>query len=187
MTARPREGRLFQIRWLNVHSNPPAGAPVVLAEMYVRDWRGGGSPEAINRFPFSLGGGYSLSSCCVAQPTKTLKPDTLGAVRRKRLARRLEAKVPLFADQFAAQEIASKPEYYNGVTDPDLQQALSGQIERDRARLEYLEAHAGELLVYADEPAECRDRAAKLAEEMRAVRERAIKIGAPQIAGDLGS
>ena len=48
-----------------------------------------------------------------------LPVKTLARVRCKRLERRVRAKTPLFANEFTADELARKPDYYNGITEPD--------------------------------------------------------------------
>lgn len=45
---------------------------------------------------------------------RRLKPESLAAVRKKRLRRQLDAKLPLLADQIEEQEIAARPAFYAG-------------------------------------------------------------------------
>jgi hypothetical protein len=55
-----------------------------------------------------------------------LPPESLARVRRKRLTRRVTAKVPMFADHFIDAELARKPDYYDGITDPNIEVSLTG-------------------------------------------------------------
>lgn len=159
------EGDLHQIAWGNRYTEPPAGAPRVLAEVFVVDRR---VPAEFAAFRWTPGGGYSHFQGHITPPPKELSKETLAAVRRKRLARRVQAKTPLFAEQFIADELARRPEYYDGITDEKLQQA------KDRALAEELELYLeliqriGRVIIYAQEPPECQARAAALRAEFAA-------------------
>lgn len=56
-------------------------------------------------------------------------------IRRQRLERRIRKKYPLFADQFIRDELAKKPDYYAGITDPDLKAARSERIESEEREI----------------------------------------------------
>jgi hypothetical protein len=163
-------GRLLTIEWSNPYTTPPAGAPTVLCQVFTL---GKKPPTEFSQFKFSLGGGYSLTSRYVAPPVKQLSQETLANVRKKRLARRIGKKVPLFADFFIQQEVERKPAYYNGITDEALQskkdEVASLELERYRNYL----AHIDEVIIYAEEPEECRIKAERLRAEMLLVLERA--------------
>lgn len=49
-----------------------------------------------------------------APPPKQWPKESLASARRKRLRRRLETKLPLFADEMEARELAARPSFYNG-------------------------------------------------------------------------
>lgn len=162
-------GTLYQIAWRG--GAAPEGWPRVLCEMFMVGHLSI-PPLAVREFPHTLGGGYTLSIQHVPYPMIPLKPEVLARVRRQRLERRLQAKVPLFAEQMAAQELARKPEYYAGITDAKIEAEKQAALEREWSRYLELTGRPGELVVYAQEPEECRSKAARLAEEMAAVREK---------------
>ena len=74
------------------------------------------------------------------KPPKQLSQDAVKSVRRKRLTRRMEKKYPLFADQMIDEELQSNPDYYEGITDPEIQAAKDRVIQGERDRYErYME------------------------------------------------
>jgi hypothetical protein len=167
---KPITGRLYTIEWNNPNTAPPAGAPRVLCEVFTL---GNKPPAAFEQFPHSIGGGYSYTSRHVAPPVKQLPQETLARVRQKRLARRVEKKVPLFADFFIQQEIKRKPDYYNGITDAELQQKKDDVAASELERyLDYI-SRIDLVIVYAPEPQECRERSERIRAEMAAIQERA--------------
>lgn len=173
MPAKPATGRLFQIAWSNQYTAPPAGAPRVLAEVFVPIENGGQPTAEFNRFSYSLGGGYAFCITHISPPsTKSLPPETLARVRQKRLARRVAAKVPMFADHFIAQEVSRKPDYYNGVTDPELERQKVETLAQELERYEELISRPGVLVVYGQEPQECREKSARLHAEIAELQER---------------
>lgn len=142
-------GVLIQLAWKNPRTEPPNGLRV-LAEIF----RPQSHPEA-RRAPaefddlYSLGDGYGkVFSFPALVPMRELPPESLAAVRKKRTQRRIQKRYPLFADQFVAEEIASKPQYYSGVTREDLREAKDRVLQAESERLAYLTAHMGELLIY---------------------------------------
>jgi len=50
--------------------------------------------------------------------SRQLSQESLASVRQKRLSRRIERQAPLLAEQLIADELAAKPDYYAGQTDP---------------------------------------------------------------------
>ncbi len=140
---------LIQLRWRNPYTEPPNGLRV-LAEIYrhADDPESRKSPAEFDELSRS-GDGYSPYLTFPAlMPARELPPESLASVRKKRTARRIEKKYPLFAEQFIAETIARQPEYYAGITRADLQ-ADRDRVKRDEAeRREYLEAHLGEVLIY---------------------------------------
>ena len=101
-------GRLHKIQWSNPYTNPPAGAPRVLAEVFTL---GKNAPVGFSELR-TAGGGYSCIESHIEEPSiKELSQASLASVRKKRLARRVTAKVPLFADFFIQQAIDAKPDF----------------------------------------------------------------------------
>jgi hypothetical protein len=169
-----KTGRLYTIEWANPYTQPPDGAPRVLAEMFVPNKPGQGNrtPAEIEAFPLSMGGGYSVFSRHVSPPPRELSIQSLAKVRRKRLARRVNAKVPMFAEHFTQAEINRKPGYYAGITDPDIEQRRTARIEEEHAEWQEFWSRPNRLVVYGQEPEACRQRAEQLWKETQAVRER---------------
>jgi hypothetical protein len=148
----------------------PDGYPPVLAEILVIG-HCSRPPEVLLEVPFTPGGGYTLTFTHVAPPPKQMKKETLASVRKQRLGRKLEAKVPMFAEHFATLEMEKKQDYYEGETDAKIEREKQEVLERTEERYAFLMGRAGELVVYADEPASCAERA-------RIIREDLIKKGA---------
>lgn len=171
MAKKPIEGRLYQIAWSR-YTDPPEGSPRVLCEVFTM---GNKPPVEFDNFPRSLGGGYSLYSCHIAPPPKQLPPETLAVIRKKRLARRLNAKVPMFAEQFIEEELTKKPDYYNGITDAHLQTAKDDTLAREWARYYDLISRIDQVVIYAQEPQVCKDQAARLRAEMLDIQQKARK------------
>jgi hypothetical protein len=169
---KPMTGRLYTIEWNNPYTDPPGGAPRVLVEVFTL---GKKPPAEFEQFPHSLGGGYSYTSRHVGPPVKNLPKETLARVRQKRLARRVEKKVPLFAEFFIQQELERKPDYYNGITDAALQQKKDDVSASELERyLDYI-SRIDQVIVYAPEPTECQERSELLRAEMNAIQERALQ------------
>lgn len=150
-------GTLYQIRWSNPYTEPPSGAPRVLAEFFSANESK--PPEDFYQL-FTIGGGYSVFVQHVPDVIKPLSQKTLAEVRRKRLKRRLNKKYPLFAEQFEQEEIEKNPGYYSGMTDTNIEIARQEVIENEKKRLEYLKSIDGNLVIYAHEPDECKRRKA---------------------------
>lgn len=168
MSEKPkRSGTLHTIEWGNPYTSPPAGAPRILAECFTFERY---PPDAFCQIKFTLGGGYSHVTRHVAPPPSSVPQETLARIRRQRLARRVNAKTPMFAEHFIEQALEQKPEFYSGITDPQLQTARDKVLENEWERYYVLMSRPGEVIVYADEPRECRDRAAHLLEQIRVIR-----------------
>ena len=145
--------------------SPPDGAPRILAEIFLPDAVDGKPPPEILAIPITPGGGYSLSIRAIPQPPRQLPVETLARVRRKRLERRVRAKTPLFADEFIADELARKPDYYDGMTDPGIEARRQAALEHEQAERERLWARPNALIVYGVEPEACRLRAEQISRE----------------------
>lgn len=162
-------GRLFAIEWSNPNTEPPAGAPRVLCEVFTFEQH---PPDEYRQFKWSLGGGYSSVIRFISPPGGKLSRESLATVRRKRLARRVNKKVPLLADFFIQQELDRKPDYYNGVTDEILEQRREAVERWEQSRWLDCLSRVDQVLIHAPEPDECRQRAERLLAEMAHVRER---------------
>ena len=61
------------------------------------------------------GSGWSVGWECIEQrPIKRWSPEARARVRQGNLRRRMEKKYPLFAEDFIAAEMASRPQYFAG-------------------------------------------------------------------------
>jgi len=156
-------GFLHSIAWGNPYTEPPDGAPRVLAEVFTLDRE---PPDDFKRFEYTPGGGYSYFIQHVTPPLKQLPPKTLASVRRKRVERRIRRKYPLLADYLLEEEIAKKPDYYAGITNTELAKRHNAVLEAERTRYLELVNRVGEMVVFAQEPAACKERAQRLRTEL---------------------
>ena len=147
----------------------PDGWPRVLAEMFVIGHLSK-PPDEIANFPRSLGGGYGLTIQHVSAPLIPMKTETLAHVRKLRHERRLQTKFPMFAEQFSAEEMSKKAEYYSGETRADLEQKRMEILKAEGQRYVALMARSGQLVVYASEPEECKRKSEALLAEIAEIR-----------------
>lgn len=160
-------GTLYQIAWSNPYTDPPSGAPRVLAEVFVLGRQA--PPEEFESIPCSLGGGYSHYLAYVAPPPRTLPPETLAGIRKKRLARRVAAKYPMFADEFTQQALVRNPDYYAGITDSAIQERANATLAQEWQRYYERISRPGKTIIYGEEPGECVKASARLKAEMNAL------------------
>lgn len=98
----------YSLAWRNPYTQPPG--PRVLKAMLVP--RGAPCPVEIMDL-WVPGGGYCVSWELVTQkPIRRWSTEAKARTRRRNLRKRLEKKVPLFADQFEAEELARRPGYF---------------------------------------------------------------------------
>lgn len=138
-------GHVWQIQWSNPHTEPPEGMPRLLAEMYVPRVGDGSA-----RLPAEIGGyprprGYTVYCMGLGPPLRPLPLERLVKLRRGRLERRLQAKAPLFAEEFIAERLARQPEYYAGTEVSPAREAI---LAVERRAFEMYTSRPGELIVY---------------------------------------
>jgi len=112
--ARNRYYGIWRVAWTNPYSPPPNG-DMVLAEEVVEDWRaapGKTPPERLvalaDRNP-----GYGISwAWGSTEPRRRWSKEAKARERRRRLRKRMNAKYPLFAEQFIEQELRNRAAYY---------------------------------------------------------------------------
>lgn len=168
-TSKRPSGFLHRIEWRNPYTKPEE-FPQCLCEIYTETSK---RPHEIEQFPVTRGGGYGPTVRCVEAPSgRRLSKAALASSRKKRLQKKLEKKYPLFAGQLVEQEMAKKPDYYEGVTDPKLLADAEAVRAFYSERYQRLVASKGKLVIYAQEPAECK----ALAE---ATRQTAAKVSIP--------
>lgn len=158
-------GRHFRIEWFNAHTDPPDGAPRVLCEVYVIE--GNKPPAEFTNFPFSHGGGYSVTSSHVPFPARVLPQSSLASIRRKKLEARIKEKYPMFSEQFLDEELKRKPDYYNGITEESLQIAKDNVLKSEKERYEFFLENIDMVIIHAQEPEACKERSRKLLEEIK--------------------
>jgi hypothetical protein len=141
-------GVLIELRWSNPYTQPPNGVRI-LAEIYrpYDDPEARKPPDVFDEL-HTLGDGYSHIYSFISPRIKELPPDKLASVRKKRIARRVQKKYPMFAEQFLAEEIAKNPEYYDGVTRSDLKEVRDKVLNNEAERLAYLQGRSGQVMVY---------------------------------------
>ena len=133
---------LYQIRWRNPYT--VGDKQKVLAEMATY---GRTVPPEIREYPAPAG--YGIFITPMDQPSgRQLSQETLARVRKGRAEKKIAKRWPLFAGEFMEQEIESKGDYYEGVTDPKLEQAKQEQEKAYSERFNFLVANANKLLVY---------------------------------------
>lgn len=145
-------GAVWSVRWSNPYTSPPDNRPQVLVQVYRPEGhpevRGLKLPAEIRRTleEIGLGSGYGLHWRPISAPPRPKSPQKLAMIRRQRLERRIRKKYPLFADQFIRDELAKKPDYYAGITDPDLAAARAEVIEdEEREIAELIAAYKDEV------------------------------------------
>lgn len=126
-------GAVWFIGWNNPYTNPPEGMPKILAEFYfdADDPQVRLLPNEVKEF-FNkhklLGSGYGIHWKPLDEITL---PDSekLAKIRRRRLEQRMKSKYPLVANQFIAEELEKRPNYYSGVVDQERINVLEKEKE----------------------------------------------------------
>lgn len=100
----------YSLRWGNPYTEPTG--PRIRAAMLVT--RGQPCPPEIEALKVP-GDGYALCWELVTQrPIKRWSPEAKAKARRRNLRKRMEARYPLFAEIWIAQELERRPRYYAG-------------------------------------------------------------------------
>lgn len=106
---------VWQIEWGNPYTQPPAGEPRVLAMQILPR---GVQPKLLEKlFPLqTIGGGYSIcwKGLLDRKPPRKLSTEAKQKIRRGNLKRRAQHHAPLFAEQYIAEELAARPDYFGG-------------------------------------------------------------------------
>jgi hypothetical protein len=106
---------MLEVSWGNPTTSAPQGFERV--EWAVCGWdRAADEAWLWSQKPdwFEPGCGYAMRWSAILPPPRRLPPETKARIRRRSLRRRLEAKVPLFADQLEEAELARRPGYFQG-------------------------------------------------------------------------
>ena len=129
-------GFLHRLEWHSPYTNPPDGKRV-LVEVFIP-----ANVEGCRQCPREIeevwkpGDGYSHSIRAITEFPREMSQAVLRSIRQKRLARRMEEKFPLFADQFIQEEMVRKKDYYDGITDLPLVEKRNEVKEAHRQLLE---------------------------------------------------
>jgi len=131
-------GCIWKVAWGNPYKDPPEGMGQVLAESFQpvgSEYWSKHPPEIDAAYP-GFGKGYCVCWSAICEPPKAMSKEKLSSIRKKRLERRMRAKYPLFADQLIAEEIAKKPDYYDGITDPEIELKRNEFIQIGKDKVE---------------------------------------------------
>ncbi len=162
------KGFIHSIQWSNPYTSPPSGAPRILAEVFTL---GRMAPPEFNLVQYSRGGGYVKTIAYVEEvEIKELSRESLANVRKKRLARRVNSKVPMFAEFFIEQEVAKKPDYYDGITDDQITKNREEALEYHARRIAFFRTRIGMVIVHGQEPQECKEVAQRLQDDLSGCR-----------------
>ncbi|OJY33163.1 MAG: hypothetical protein BGP11_05425 [Rhodobacterales bacterium 65-51] len=107
--------RLF---WGNPRTSPPDGKPRIAMAVLCDSPHP--IPEEITQVigagsEFAPGSGWTIGWECIEQrPIRRWSQEARARVRKQNLRKRMEKRFPLFAEDFIAAEIASRPEYFRG-------------------------------------------------------------------------
>lgn len=122
------EGFRVAVEWTHPYREPPDGKPRILIERFFITK--GGCPKIPDDFHglAPLGSGYGFTVQHIGPPPRRMEPEKLASIRIKRLRRRIERKYPLLAEQLIREEIDRKKEYYEGVTDAEIERNREGAL-----------------------------------------------------------
>lgn len=110
-------GFIHAIHWSNPYTEPPRGLPRTLAEVFIPlsgEVHGTKTPDFLYEILPPRGTGWSTTIRALNEPIKEISKEKKVSIRRKRLARRINNKYPMFAEQFVQETISRKSDYYNG-------------------------------------------------------------------------
>lgn len=130
-------GCVWTVEWGNSYKEPPNGKEVLIESFQpVGSEYWSKHPPEINEAYPGFGKGYCVTWRCVSSLPKILSQEKLKNVRRKRLERRMKNKYPLFAEEMIREEMEKKKNYYDGITDSDLQALRDDVYEKHEKYLE---------------------------------------------------
>ena len=148
-------GFILSLAWYTPYDDPPDGLPRVAAEIYVPcDYPGqGGKPAPkdladLHQALRAKGLRYCLNSQALMPESRRLPPASVASARQKRMHRRIQNSAPLLAEELIAEELAAKPAYYAGQTDPDLEAARDAVLAAEAERRQRLTSTPNQLHLY---------------------------------------
>lgn len=146
-------GFYYVIQWHSPYTQPPDGKPRVIFEWFEtaehRSERMMSGDYHLPRAVLEVNEpGYGLWVDTIEVPHPPRRQEQLASIRRRRMERRMREKYPLFAEEFIQQELARKPDYYAGVTDPETQRKKDEALEKIyalyRRFCDFVEQHESE-------------------------------------------
>jgi hypothetical protein len=130
-------GYKYSIEWGNPYTEPPNGIRLQ-AEMFetlqqrsIRMKTGDSAVPKCFASKHVLGDGYFVSLQPISLPAHRLSQSGISKLRKSRAKNRFEKKYPLFADQFLAEELNRRPDYYAGFNPVDLEIARNEAIQSE--------------------------------------------------------
>lgn len=106
----------WAVMWGNPYTQPPEGFPAVALRMSKSGLTSGNPkymPDEIRDHPLLAQVGYCISiNFDSEKPPRQLSLATKQKIRRGRLKKRLNQKLPMFADTLYTETIAANPDYY---------------------------------------------------------------------------
>lgn len=134
-------GFLHRLEWYSPYTNPPDGEERVLAEVFMAVTMEGcrQCPKEIEDLYLELrrkkngSTGYSHTIRALTAPVKSRDPEILARIRVNRMEKRMRERFPLFAEEYIREELRRKRAYYEGITDPAIEEA------REAAEMEHAE------------------------------------------------
>ena len=128
MMDKPVVGFRIALEWINPYKAPPNGVRVLAERFVITD---GGGPEFPEKWKelHELGDGYCITYSHISPPPKGLSRERLASIRKKRIVRRMQAKYPMFADEFISKEMEKNLNYYEGETDAKIEAARDEALQ----------------------------------------------------------
>jgi hypothetical protein len=117
---------ILSISWRNPYTEPPEGQPRVLwSKQYICKKVGDfGKAQREQKNEYNRRGLYpgcpwSICTTSITEPGTPWSKEAKARVRRGRLRKRLDNKMPLLADQFYQEELAKRSRYFAGEDEID--------------------------------------------------------------------
>lgn len=154
MIRKTEKVHVWTIEWSHGHYKPPPdGFPKVLARQCVKmpNGSGGRIPKELELLWYAKRPprGFNICFSSVSSEEKrTLSQESRAKIRKGNLRRRLQEKVPLFADELEQRELTANPEYFTGSRPEEQEQAIKEDAERRRIDWKMADIDAGLLILH---------------------------------------
>lgn len=108
----------WSVQWHSPYTEPPDGRPRVLSERFVRWPAEDQRPPADLLAVHAANPGYAMYwGAVLPPPAPRVSQEGRAKIRQRNLRRRMEARYPMFAEEFIAAELAKRPHYFDGSDD----------------------------------------------------------------------